>query len=540
MMRLGRNQIAVSLLVLCAAVPAFSQITAERVRNAIEEPQNWLTYSGNYASWRYSPLDQINAANVRRLQTEWVYQIAEKGVFETSPLVVDGILYGTGPDDTAFALDARTGKAIWRYQRALPSNLPTCCGRVNRGMAILGTNLYMATLDAHLLALDTRTGNVIWDVEAADYHQGYTFTVAPLAVKDKIVVGVSGGEFAVRGFIDAYDANTGKRAWRHDTVPVPGEPGVETWAGTSWKTGGAPAWITGSYDPELNLIYWPTGNPGPDMYGGARRGDNLYSDCMLALDADTGKLKWYFQFTPHDVYDYDATQIPILIEADWKGPPRKLLVQVNRNGFFYVLDRMTGEFLLAKPFVNVTWARGIGPDGRPVVVRLDHPLSGTDYVCPGTPGGTNWYSPSYNPQTGLVYVETREQCDLYTAAPPPFAEGQRFIGSAGNPFRGERGWGAVKAFDPHTGQTAWEYKLYSPPWSGTLSTAGGLVFAGDIDGNLTALNARTGKDLWHFQVGAAITASAISYAIDGKQYVAIAAGSGLFAFGLPEEETAQH
>jgi alcohol dehydrogenase (cytochrome c) len=534
-MRLRRDDFVAVLLMVLFAVPAFSQITSERILKASEEPQNWLTYSGNYASWRFSTLDQINTSNVRRIQAQWVYQIAERGIFETTPLVVDGILYGTGPENSAFALDARTGKALWRYQRSLPAKLPTCCGRVNRGLAILGSNLYMATLDAHLIALDAKTGNVIWDVEEADYHQGYTFTVAPLLVKDKVVVGVSGGEFGVRGFIDAYDANTGKRVWRRYTVPAYGEPGVETWAGTSWKTGGAPAWITGSYDPDLNLIYWPTGNPGPDMYGGARQGDNLYSDCLLALDADTGQPKWYFQFTPHDVYDYDATEIPILLDADWKGQPRKLLIHANRNGFFYVLDRRTGEFLLGKSFVKVTWAKGIGADGRPIVERPDLPLSGRTIICPGMAGGTNWFSPSYNPHTGLVYVSTREQCDDYTAAPQPYAEGQRFVGSAGIPVRGERGWGAVRAFDPHTGEKVWEFKLYSPPWAGTLSTAGGLVFVGDIDGNLTALSAQSGKDLWHIQLGASINSAAITYAIDGKQYVAIPAGSALFAFGLPED-----
>lgn len=524
-----------AILVFCAPVVCPAQVTSGRVLKAAEEPQNWLSYSGNYASWRYSPLDQIDAGNVRSLQAQWVFQVGEKGSFETTPLVVDGILYGTGPDDTAFALDARTGKAIWRYQRNVPAKLPVCCGRVNRGLAMLGSTLYMGTLDAHLIALDSRTGNIIWDVEAADYRQGYTFTVAPLLVKDKIVVGVSGGEFAVRGFIEAYEAQTGKRVWRTYTVPVPGEPGVASWSGTSWKTGGAPAWITGSYDPELNLIYWPTGNPGPDFYGRGRNGDNLYSDSMLALDADSGKMKWYFQFTPHDVFDYDSTQIPILLDKVVDGQPRKLLVQANRNGFFYVLDRTDGKFLRAKPFVRVTWAKGVGANGRPIVDDMDLPLEGSHYICPGSAGGTNWFSPSYNPQTGWMYVATREQCDYFTTAPQPHAEGQRFIGSTGNPSRNERGWGTITAFDPSSGEKSWEFKLHSPPWAGTLSTAGGLVFAGDIDGNLIALDAKSGKALWHRQLGAAILAAAMSYAVDGRQYVAIPVGSALFAFTLPDE-----
>jgi alcohol dehydrogenase (cytochrome c) len=306
-----------------------AQVTYERIRDAAKEPQNWLTYSGGYAGWRYSTLDQINAGNVSKLTMQWAFQTGDIGEFETTPIAVNGILYGTGQNDRAFAIDARTGRAIWRYQRVLPDHVKPCCGRVNRGFALLGDKVFMATLDAHVIALDTRTGNIVWDTTAADYKQAYTFTVAPLVVKDKVIVGVSGGEYGIRGFVDAYDAATGKRAWRFETVPGPGEPGHETWDAESWKSGGAPAWLTGTYDPELNLIYWPTGNPSPSNYGGERKGDNLYSNSMLALDADTGKLKWYYQFTPHDLYDYDATQIPVLVDADWEGKPRKLLIHVE-------------------------------------------------------------------------------------------------------------------------------------------------------------------------------------------------------------------
>ena len=287
-------------------MPARSQVTSDRILKAAEEPQNWLTYSGGYQSWRYSKLDQVNPSNAGNLAVQWAFQSAELGQFETTPLVIDGVLYGTGQNNRAFALDARTGRAIWRYQRRVPDKVQACCGLVNRGFAALGDRLFMATLDAHVVALDMKTGNVVWDVAAADYRQAYVFTVAPLVVKDKIIVGVAGGEYGVRGFIDAYYADTGKRAWRFYTVPGPGEPGHETWTGDSWKTGGAPAWITGSYDPELNLIYWPTGNPAPSNRGDERSGDNLYSSSMLALDADTGKLKWHYQFTPHDLHDYDC------------------------------------------------------------------------------------------------------------------------------------------------------------------------------------------------------------------------------------------
>jgi alcohol dehydrogenase (cytochrome c) len=513
---------------------ASAQVTYERVWNASQEPQNWLTYSGDYKSWRYSTLDQINASNVGRLATQWVFQSASLGQFETTPLVVDGVLYGTGQDNRAFALDARTGRAIWRYQRHLPEKIQACCGMVNRGFAILGSKLFMSTLDAHVMALDSKTGNVVWDVQAADYRQAYVFTVAPLLVKDKIIVGVAGGEYGVRGFIDAYYADSGKRAWRFYTVPGLGEPGHETWAGDSWKTGGAPAWVTGSYDPELNLVYWPTGNPSPSNYGGERGGDNLYSNCMLALDADTGKLKWHYQFTPHDLHDYDATQVPVLVDANWEGQPRKLLLHANRNGFLYVLDRTTGKVLSAKPFAHITWAKEIGPDGRPVIAPGSAPTSEGVRVCPGALGATNWFSPSYNPQTGWLYVASSEECDLFSAAPQKYHEGHDFLGSVYVPASGEKAWGALRALDPFTGEKKWEFKYTSPPWGGVLSTAGGVVFAGDSEGNFTALDARTGKDQWHIQLGAAVYSSPITYSLDGRQYVVIPAGAALFAFALAE------
>lgn len=521
-------------LVLGTWAVAYAQVTYERLLGSAREPQNWLTYSGAYNGWRHSTLDQIDTANVSRLSMQWAFQVADVGQFETTPLVVDGVLYGTGVNDRAFAVDVRTGRAIWRYQRKLPEKLHPCCGMVNRGFAMLGDRLFMATLDAHVIALDSRTGNLLWDVIAADYREAYAFTVAPLVVKDKVIVGVSGGEYGVRGFIDAYDAATGRRAWRFDTVPGPGQAGHETWKGDSWKTGGAPAWITGSYDPELNLVYWPTGNPSPSNYGGERGGDNLYSNTMLALDPDSGKLKWHFQFTPHDLYDYDATQVPVLVDANWEGKPRKLLVQANRNGFLYVLDRTNGKFLSARPFGKVTWATGIDADGTPVPnTALPAKGAGT-LVCPGALGLTNWYSPSYDPETRLLYVSTSSECDVFTNSPQQYRAGHDFLGSIYVPDPAETITGAFKAFDPLTGEEKWQFPLFSSPYGGILSTAGGLVFAGDSDGNFVALDSRSGKHLWHVQLGAAVYSTAVTYSLDGKQYVVVPSGSALFAFALAQ------
>jgi alcohol dehydrogenase (cytochrome c) len=529
---MNKRLLLVALLLLGSCAQA--QVSYQRLLGAEHESQNWLTYSGRYAGWRYSELDQINTGNAPRLAMQWTFQVADLGQFETTPLVVDGVLFGTGQNDRAFALDGRTGRPIWRYQRNLPDKLQPCCGAVNRGFAILGHKLFMATLDGHVIALDTKTGNLVWDVKAADSTAAYVFTVAPLVVKNEVIVGVSGGEYGVRGFVDAYDADTGSRRWRFETVPGPGEPGHETWTGDSWKTGGAPAWITGSFDPELNLVYWPTGNPSPSDFGGERGGDNLYSNSMLALDADTGKLKWYFQFTPHDLYDYDATQVPVLLDADWEGQPRKLLVQANRNGFLYVLDRTNGKFLKASAFGNVTWAPGIGPDGRPVVSKDLVPDAAGKRVCPGALGLTNWYSPSYSPQTKLLYVATSDECDIFTAAPQSYRVGHDFLGSVYVPDPVVRPTGALKALDPTTGSEKWQFKYFSSPNGGALSTAGGLVFAGDSDGNFIALDGRTGQDLWHVQLGAAVYSTAITYRLDGRQYVVIPAGSGLFAFAIAQ------
>ena len=523
---------------LAASAAAFGQVTAERLVNASREPQQWLSYSGAYNGQRFSPLDQVDRGNVQRLALQWVFQTGVKGTHQATPLVIDGIMYLTTPENHAYALDIRTGRPLWHYERHLPKELSLCCGPQNRGVAALGDRLFMATLDAHVIALDAKTGRVRWDVEAAEARKGYSFTGAPLVVKNKVITGVAGGEYGVRGFIDAYDAETGKRVWRFYTIPGEGEPGNDTWKGDSWKRGGAPAWVTGSYDPELNTLYWGTGNPGPQMYGANRLGDNLYSDSLVALDPDTGRLKWHFQFTPHDVHDWDSVHVPVLIDDTFNGAPRKLVAVANRNGFFYLLDRTNGKFLFAKPYTEVTWAREIGADGRPVLLPDKEPTAEGNRVCPGGVGGTNWHSSSYSPRTHLYYLFSKEECTLYMAdnnLEPPHRPGRPYIGSAFFQPPQERDESAVRAVEPLTGKIRWEFKHFSGAWSGVLSTAGGLVFSGDGQGNFIALDAESGHDLWHIPLGAQIQTAAISYAVDGRQHITIAAGSAFFTFALPAE-----
>jgi alcohol dehydrogenase (cytochrome c) len=526
----AKGTLAACLMVAAFASSAQAQVTFERLVNSAKEPQNWMTYSGDYSGKRFSALDQINAKNAHTMVAKWVYQTAATGKLETSPLVVDGILYATAQDNRAFALDARTGRPIWMYQRQLPGDIRPCCGRVNRGLAILGDKVFLGTLDAHVVALDSRTGNVVWDVVASDYRTGHSFTVAPLAVKNLIVVGISGGEYGVRGFIDAYDADTGQRKWRFYTVPGRGEPGHDSWEGDSWKTGGAPAWNTGTYDPITNQIFWPTGNPAPSNRGAGRAGDNLYSNSLLALNADTGKMNWYFQFTKHDQHDWDATQVPVMID----GGGKHSIAQADRNGFFYVLDRSNGKLLSATAYGKTTWTDTKDPEGRPIANQNASPTLEGHTVCPGALGTTNFMAPTYDPQTGLFYVTARDQCDIFSTAPQPYEAGHAFYGSAyfpseeAEPYRG-----FLKAIDPATGQIKWKFEHTSPTWSGVLSTAGGLVFSGDAEGNFIAFEAASGKPLWHFQMGSAVYAAPMAFAVDGKEYVAIAAGSAIYAFGLP-------
>ncbi len=532
---LGRKVFGAVALTLCATGACFlpsanAQVTPQRLLDSAKEPQNWLMYSGDYAGHRFSALHQINTSNASSLVPKWAYQTMGGGKFETTPLVVDGVIYATGQDNRAFALDAKSGRPIWQYQRALPQDIRPCCGRVNRGLAILGDKVFLGTLDAHVIALDAKTGNVVWDAVAFDYRKGYSITLAPLAIKNLVLIGVSGGEYGIRGFIDAYDAANGERKWRFYTIPGPSEPGHETWEDDSWKIGGAPAWITGVYDPATNTTFWTTGNPSPSNRGEGRSGDNLYSNSLLALDPDTGKLKWYFQFTKHDEHDWDATQVPVMIDLGEKH----LIAHANRNGFFYVIDRSTGKLISSNPYAKVTWSNANDAEGRPMALKEASPTLEGSRVCPGAAGATNWMSPTYDPETQLFYVTAREQCDLFSTAPQPYEAGHAYYGSAYFPNDDTAPfWGALRALDPITGKVKWEWKHPSPTWSGVLSTAGGLVFTGDAEGNFIALEAASGKALWHFQCGASVYSSPMSFAIEGKQYVAVAAGSALFTFALP-------
>ncbi len=511
-------------------------ITYERLLKATEEPGNWLMYGGDYRSHHYSSLNQITTDNVHRLRVKWIYQMHRPKV-ETTPIVVDGVMYVTRPPSDVIALDAETGRALWTFEYRLASSVYVCCGQVNRGLAILGTTLFITTLDAKLLALDARSGRMLWKKELADPGLNYTATGAPLVIKDKVIAGIAGAEGGIRGFLDAYDAKTGERLWRFWTVPAPGEPGSETWENDAWKHGGGSTWITGSYDPELNMVYWGTGNPGPDYNGDVRPGDNLFTCSLLALDVDTGKMKWYFQFTPHDTHDWDATQVPVLLDSTFGGRPRKLVVVPSRNGFHYVLDRQTGEFLLAKAYVKQTWAKEIDKKGRPVLnPNQDPTLEGNDTVWPGVDGGNNWMSPSYNPNTKLLYFNAREERRRYFKTDAPeFRPGESFFGGGGGGgarFRPEESWGRFIAMVPETGEIKWEHRILSPPWAGALSTAGNLVFSATPAGNFYALDARTGKELWHFNGGDRVFASPITFLSRGKQLVTIPIGDILIAFGL--------
>ncbi|MYD00095.1 MAG: PQQ-dependent dehydrogenase, methanol/ethanol family [Gammaproteobacteria bacterium] len=512
--------------------PDQTNVPFERLVNADAEPHNWLTYSGNYASHRYSRLDRIDRSNVGDLRVLWAYQM-DDGIIETTPIAVDGILYVTEPPSTVSALDARSGRQLWTWSPEMgPDVLNIGFPRVNRGVAVLDSTVFVGTLDAHLVALDARSGAVRWDVEVGDNAIGFSLTLAPLTVKDKVIVGVSGAEAGVRGYIDAYDAETGELAWRTYTIPAPGEPGSETWGGNSWETGGGSTWLTGSYDPELDLLYWPIGNPAPDWNGDVRPGDNLYTDCLLALDPDTGEMIWYFQFTPHDTHDWDANQIQVLLDAEWEGEPRKLVVTANRNAFYYVLDRETGEFLHGQEYSKQTWAEGLDENGRPIVIPGTDPTEEGVLVWPSLQGAANWFSPSYSPRTGLFYQPTRIMGAVYFKADVEYVPGQPYTGGGEQALRGEEASGAIKALDALTGDLVWEFPLLSPPWSGAMATAGDLVFGGDNEGNIFALDAETGEPLWNFQSGGAVRSGPMSYEVDGRQRIVSSAGGTLFVFGL--------
>ena len=548
-MNIRRRWLGVLPLVVVMLARLHAQVTSDRLVGAAQEPQNWLTYNGSYSSNRHSALRQIAPENVKNLEQKWVFQGQVIGNWEATPLVVDGIMYVTQRPNDVVALDAKTGRAFWTYRYNTPTDQKACCGANNRGVAILGDRLFMGTLDAHLVAIDAKLGRPLWDIVVADYTQGYSLTLAPLVIKDKVIVGVGGGEYGIRGFVAAYDAATGKEAWRFNTIPGPGEPGHETWEGDAWKTGGGPVWITGSYDPILNLTYWGVGNPGPDWNPDQRRGDNLYSDSVIALNPDTGKLKWHFQFTPNDGYDYDAVQIPVLADVTWNGTPIKLILWANRNGFYYALDRETGKFLVGRPFVKVNWASGLDEKGRPIQT----PPKPGELVWPGNQGGTNWYPPTYSPRTGLFYLSAWENyATRYRREEVAYQPGRVFVGGtftvAGpvpnapgmptlrrgplNTWTEAMGTGAVIALDPKTGEQKWKFAMNDVTDSGLLTTASDLLFTGGREGYFQALDARTGSLLWRASLGGQIVAGPMTYQVDGKQYVATIAGQNLVAFAL--------
>ena len=534
------------LLISLAGSSVWAQVSFDRILGAAKEPQNWLTYSGSTMSQRHSALSQITPDNVKNLEQQWIYQARSLEKFEATPLVVDGIMYTVQAPNDVVALDAVTGRVFWTYSYSPSADARPCCGRVNRGVAIAGDTLFMGTIDAHLLAIDAKSGQPLWDVQVAKAASGYALTHAPLIIRDKVIIGTAGGEYGVRGFIAAYDVRTGKEQWRFYTIPGPGEPGHETWQNDAWKTGGGSVWMTGSYDPDLNLTYWGIGNPGPDWNGDSRPGDNLYTDSVVALDPDTGKLKWYYQFSPHDEFDYDSVQVPVLADMSWKGSQRKVMLWANRNGLFYVIDRTTGQFLLGKPFVEVNWMNGFDEKGRPMRVPGMVPTPQGTVIAPGNQGATNWYSPSYSPHTGLFYIPSWVNYkSTYVKRNQEYTEGRVYLGGAPQsiiPFlvgrntqntrKEEEGYGAVRAFDPQTGDMKWEFKMSDVTDGGVLTTATDLLFSGGRDGYFFALDARNGSLLWKASVGGGVASGPMSYSVNGRQYVAVCAGNTLFVYAL--------
>ncbi|MGH9585726.1 MAG: pyrroloquinoline quinone-dependent dehydrogenase [Acidobacteriaceae bacterium] len=496
---------------------------------------NWPTYNGDYTGRRYSGLTQITPANVGQLRAAWVFHSRNAGTLEVTPVVVNGVMYITASND-AYALNAEDGQQLWHYSRPVTNGLiDDASGHISRGVAVWGNRLYMETDNAHLLCLDARSGNLIWDVAYADWNKNYGATSAPLLVKGKVIVGTSGGDDGVRGFVAAFDARTGALAWRRWTIPGPGEFGSSSWPGDLYLHGGGAAWMPGTFDPDLNTLYWGTGNAAPDYDGSVRPGDDLYTASVLALDPDTGKLKWYFQFTPHDLYDFDGVETPVLVDRVYEGKPRKLLIEANRNGFIYILDRTNGKFLSATKFAQkLNWAKGIDANGRPILTDVKPTLNGM-LTCPGEAGATNWYSPAYNEGTGLFYFMALEECTINSTKPEAFSEGTEYYATGARRPPDAKGTKRLLAFDPATGRFAWSYPQTggARSWGGVMTTASGLVFFADDANSFEAVDAKTGKSLWHFNTGQPVHASPMSYAVNGKQYVAIASGDDLFTFALP-------
>jgi alcohol dehydrogenase (cytochrome c) len=514
---------------LASRISGIAPVRFEDILAATHDPHQWLTYSGSFDGQRFSPNDQINQGNVSTLRLVWMHQYQTETSFETSPLVVDGFMFITVPPNRVEALDAKTGEVVWSYYRNLPQRVSTCCGFVNRGLAVLGKTLFLGTIDAHLVALDIRTGAVIWDAEIGDYKVGYSITSAPLVVKNMVITGVAGGEFGARGFVSARNPATGKEIWRFNTIPNPGEPGSETWEADALKTGGGPTWLTGTFDSTTNILYWPVGNPSPNYDGDGRKGDNLYTDCVVALDADSGKLRWYFQFTPHDQYDWDATEILVSFDISEGGKVRHLLGQANRNAFYYLLDRDTGSFITARPFAKQTWAKEIDPHGRPIINQDAIPKPEGSTVFPSVAGATNWMSPSYDPNTGLLYVPVTQAGGNFSTATPSYHPGEMFLGGASQIIDNPPQESAVRALDAMTGEMRWDYRYKSWSAGGVLSTRGGVVFGG-LGPIFLALDAKTGRELWRVDTGGIVRAAPVTFLIDGKQFVTVAAGHDLLTF----------
>jgi len=533
--------IAVGVLAIGVSLAAQGGVTFDRILHADREPQNWLSYSGTPLNQRYSGLAQITPANVKSLQLQWIWQARSLEKFETTALAINGVLYTVQAPNDVVALDAETGRPYWTFAYSPAADARTCCGRVNRGLAILGDTLYMGTIDAHLLAIDAKSGELLWNTTVAKSSERYSITMSPLIVKDKVIIGTAGGDGPIRGQIAAFDAKTGKELWRFFTIPGPGEPGNETWSGNSWMTGGAGVWNAGAYDPETNLTFFGTGNPAPDWDGRSRLGDNLYSDSVLAIDADTGKLKWHYQFTPHDELDYDSTQVPVLADIQFRGRPRKAMLWANRNGLMYVLDRTTGEFLLGRPYVKVNWMDGFDAKGRPQRVEGKVPTKEGTLIQPHVHGATNWAPPSFSPRTGWFYVAHWENsATVVTEGLSPRPAGtnprQTTMGQVNLQtfFNNEdEAYGVVRAYDPQTLERKWEYRMSDITWGGVLTTASDLVFSGGKEGYFFALDAKSGSLLWKVALGGQVNSGPMSYSVNGKQYVTVAAGSSLFAFALP-------
>jgi alcohol dehydrogenase (cytochrome c) len=507
---------------------------ANRYREVTSQ-SDWPSYNGGFDGSRYSTVAKIDRSNVGRLAPKWMFTLPNTSRLQVTPVVVGGVMYVTSANE-CWAIDAGSGREIWRYQRPRTKGLiGNAAGGVNRGVGVAGDRLFMVTDHAHVIALDRHTGALLWDTEMADWRQNYNATGAPLPVGNLVITGTSGGDEGVRGFVGAYDQATGKEVWRFWTVPAPGERGSETWQGKGIAHPGGSTWMTGAYDPQLDTVYWTVGNPGPDLYGDDRLGDNLYTDSVVALDAKTGTLKWHFQFTPHDVWDYDAQEPTALVDTMWQGKPRKLLVQANRNGFLYVLDRTTGEFLSGAGFArNITWASGLDPRGRPIRVPGMEPSPEGKRVCPSLDGATNWYSSSFNPLTNLYYVQTNDKCGIFTRTDQEWAAGRGFMGGSFRQAPNEPAERLLRAFDIRTGKVAWEVPQTGNvnSWGGVLSTAGRVVFFGDDSGAFAAVDAENGRRLWSFQTSQLWKASPMTYVFDDEQYVAVAAGSTIIAFGL--------